>query len=94
MRWRVSYRRRYGGQGAESTLWGPYRLLGRGVDTQRTLPFGTPSDVRKEVLERCKVLGKGGGFVFNPVHNIQAYTPIPNIIAMIDAIREYNGESA
>ncbi len=65
---------------------------GGGVDTQKTLPFGTPADVRKEVLSRCKILGKGGGFVFNPVHNIQARTPIENVVAMIDAIHEYNGE--
>jgi hypothetical protein len=65
---------------------------GGGVDTQRTLPFGTPEKVREEVLSRCKVLGKGGGFVFNPVHNIQARTPIANVVAMIDAVREYNGE--
>jgi uroporphyrinogen-III decarboxylase len=65
---------------------------GGGVDTQKTLPFGTPSKVREEVLSRCKVLGKGGGFVFNAVHNIQARTPIANVVAMFDAVREYNGE--
>ena len=65
---------------------------GGGVDTQKTLPFGTPSDVRKEVLSRCKALGKSGGFVFNPVHNVQTHTPISNIVAMIDAVHEYNGE--
>jgi uroporphyrinogen-III decarboxylase len=65
---------------------------GGGVDTQKTLPFGTPSKVREEVLSRCKVLSKGGGFVFNPVHNIQARTPIENVLAMIEAVREYNGE--
>ena len=78
-------KRRYG---AQVVFWGG------GVDTQKTLPFGTPSEVRAEVLERCGILGKGGGFVFNPVHNIQARTPIPNIVAMIDAVREYNGEQA
>jgi len=65
---------------------------GGGVDTQKTLPFGTPEKVREEVLSRCAVLGKGGGFVFNPVHNIQARTPIANVIAMIDAVHEYNGD--
>ncbi len=65
---------------------------GGGVDTQKTLPFGTPEEVREEVLARCAVLGKGGGFVFNPVHNIQARTPIQNVVAMIDAVHEYNGD--
>ncbi|HTO22308.1 MAG TPA: uroporphyrinogen decarboxylase family protein [Spirochaetia bacterium] len=69
-------------------------FCGGAVDTQKTLPFGTPQDVRKEVLSRCEVLGKGGGFVFNPVHNIQARTPIANVVAMVDALREHNGEPA
>jgi uroporphyrinogen-III decarboxylase len=65
---------------------------GGGVDTQRALPFGTPDEVRTEVLERLEIFSKGGGFVFNTIHNIQARTPIENIIAMLDAVREFNGE--
>lgn len=64
---------------------------GGGVDTQKTLPFGTPESVRQEVLQRCKVLGTNGGFVFNAVHNVQARTPVANIVAMLDAVREFNG---
>jgi len=64
---------------------------GGGVDTQHTLPFGTPEDVRSEVLERCEIFSGDGGFVFNTIHNTQARTPIPNFIAMIDAIKEFNG---
>lgn len=64
---------------------------GGGVDTQHTLPFGTPAEVRAEVLERLRVFSPGGGFVFNTIHNIQARTPVPNIVAMVDAIREFNG---
>jgi len=62
---------------------------GGGVDTQKTLPFGTPAQVREEVLRRCEVLSRNGGFVFNAVHNVQARTPVPNIVAMIDAVREF-----
>ena len=65
---------------------------GGGIDTQKTLAFGTPGEVRAEVLRRCEVFGKGGGFIFNAVHNIQANVPIPNIVAMFDAIRECNGK--
>ncbi len=65
---------------------------GGGVDTQKTLPFGSPEEVRTEVLHRCEVLGKGGGFVFNSIHNIQAKSPIENVIAMIDAVHDFNGE--
>lgn len=67
---------------------------GGGVDTQKTLPFGTPADVRKETLSRCEILGRKGGYVFNPVHNVQARTPIANVVAMIDAVHEHNGRKA
>jgi uroporphyrinogen-III decarboxylase len=61
---------------------------GGGVDTQKTLPFGTPSEVREQVLERCEIFVRGGGFVYNPIHNIQAQTPVENIAAMFDALKE------
>ena len=69
--------------GGRLTFWG------RGVDTQRTLPFGTPDDVRREVRERIKIFGPGGGFVFAAVHNIQACTPVENVLAMFETVREY-----
>jgi len=62
---------------------------GGGVDTQRTLPFGTPDQVRAEVRDRIRTFGAGGGFVFCAVHNIQAQTPVANVLAMFDAVREY-----
>ena len=63
---------------------------GGGVNTQKTLPFGTPEEVRREVLERCRIFSPGGGFVFNTIHNAQAKTPIENFIAMLDAVKEFN----
>jgi uroporphyrinogen-III decarboxylase len=71
--------------GDRLTFWGG------GVDTQRTLPFGSPEEVRQQVLERCEVFAAGGGFVFNSIHNLQARTPVANIVAMFDAVREFNG---
>ena len=65
---------------------------GGGVDTQHVLPFGTPDEVRGQVLERCEIFSKGGGFVFDAIHNVQAETPVENIVAMIDAVHEFNGE--
>ena len=59
---------------------------GGGVDTQKTLPFGTPQDVRDEVAERLRIFGAKNGFVFNPVHNIQCNTPIENVLAMFEAL--------
>ncbi|MBN2301804.1 MAG: methyltransferase [Lentisphaerae bacterium] len=64
---------------------------GGGVDTQKTMPFGKPEQVREEVLKRCEIFSRNGGFVFNTVHNILANTPPVNIVAMIDAVKEFNG---
>lgn len=64
---------------------------GGGVDTQKTLPFGTVDEVRTQVLELCNVFAVNGGFIFNAIHNIQAKTPILNIVAMINAVNEFNG---
>ncbi len=61
---------------------------GGGADTQRTLPFGTPADVYEEVRQRIATFGPDGGFVFNTVHNIQGNVPLPNVIAMFDALRD------
>ena len=64
---------------------------GGGVDTQKVLPFGTPAEVREQVLRRCEIFAPGGGFVFNTIHNVQAQTPVANIVAMLDAVHEFNG---
>ena len=59
---------------------------GGGVDTQQTLPFGTPQQVRSQVRERLQIFGKTNGFVFTPVHNIQCNTPVENVLAMFEAL--------
>lgn len=63
---------------------------GGGIDTQNTLPFGTPEDIKKEVTERLEIFSKNGGFIFNPIHNIQAPTPVENILAIFESIKEFN----
>jgi uroporphyrinogen-III decarboxylase len=63
------------------------------VDTQKVLPFGTPAEVRAQVLERCRVFSKDGGFIFNTIHNIQARTPVENIVSMLDAVKEFGGRN-
>jgi uroporphyrinogen-III decarboxylase len=40
------------------------------------------------------VFAAGGGFVFNTVHNVQARTPVANLVAMFNALREFNGQPA
>lgn len=65
---------------------------GGGVDTQKVLSFGTPEEVDKQVSKTCEIFSEQGGFIFNSVHNIQATTPIENVIAMFNALRTFNGQ--
>ena len=58
------------------------------INTQQTLPFGTPEDVRAEVRERIKVLGKGGGYIVGGDHTILPDVPIENVLAMIDETKK------
>ncbi len=61
---------------------------GGGVDTQKTLPFGTADDVRREVRQRIEIFNRDGGFVFNTVHNVQAGTPMENLRALYETVKE------
>jgi len=70
--------------GDRLTFWGG------GVDTQTTLVFGTPQQVRDQVHRQCEILGVNGGFVFNAIHNIQANVPIKNLVAVFEALKEIN----
>ncbi len=68
--------------GKQVTFWGG------GVDTQRTLPFGTPDDIRQEVAERIRTFAPGGGFVFNTIHNVQANIPAENLLALYETFEK------
>ena len=59
---------------------------GGGVDTQQTLPFGKPEQVRRQVTERVQIFNAKRGFVFSTVHNIQCNTPVENLLAMFEAL--------
>lgn len=61
---------------------------GGGVETQTTLPFGTCDDIRREVRERIKLLGPGGGYVFAPIHNLQPDIPPDKILAIYETVAE------
>lgn len=61
--------------GKELVFWGG------SVDSQKTFPYGTPQQVKTEVIQRIKDLAQEGGFIFNSIHNIQPETPIENILA-------------
>jgi uroporphyrinogen decarboxylase len=53
-----------------------------GIDVQSTLPFGSAEEVRRAARERMEVLGRGGGYILAPTHNVQADTPPENIVAL------------
>jgi len=61
---------------------------GGGIDTQQTLPRGTPEEVKAEVKDSIRKLSPGGGYVFGAVHNIQDDVPAENITAMLEAFKE------
>jgi len=69
--------------GRQITFWGG------GVDTQHVLPHSTPLQVRDEVRRRIEDLAPGGGFVFNPVHNVQGDVPPQNYMAMWETLQAY-----
>jgi hypothetical protein len=78
-----SLKREFGG---DIVFWGG------GVDTQKTLPFGTPADVYREVRERIDIFfNDGTGFVFNSIHNVQSHVPTANILAMFRAVNDARG---
>ena len=70
--------------GSDITFWGG------GCDTVSVLPRATVSEVRDHVLERLAIFSPGGGFVFNTVHNILPEVPPENIVALFDAVKEFN----
>ncbi len=69
--------------GKDMVFWGG------GINSQHTLPLGTPGQVREEVKRRIDDLAPGGGFIFNTSHNIQNFVPPQNIVAMYETVKEY-----
>jgi uroporphyrinogen decarboxylase len=65
---------------------------GGGIDTRVVLNHGTAAEVRRQVLERLEIFGRGGGYVFNTIHNILPDVPPQNVVALFDAVAEFNGE--
>jgi len=70
-----------GSYGDQLCFWGS-------IDIQQTMPFGTTDDVKEEVISRLKTIGRGGGLIIGPTHNLQLDTPLENFWAMLDTIRQ------
>jgi uroporphyrinogen decarboxylase len=61
-----------------------------GISIQKTMPFGTPAEIRQEVKNIADVIKPDSGYIFCTSHNIQADTPLPNIIALLEAYQRYS----
>jgi uroporphyrinogen decarboxylase len=61
-----------------------------GLSTQKTLPYGSPDDVRRET-ERLLALGAGGGYILSPAHAVPGDVPLENMLAFIRAAKEQGG---
>ncbi len=59
-----------------------------GIDIQDLLPHGTVEQVKAEVKRLAGILGRGGGYIIAPAHNIQDDTPVENVLAFFEAVRE------
>jgi uroporphyrinogen decarboxylase len=69
--------------GQNLSFWGS-------IDEQHTLPFGTPENVRAEVLTRLRTIGENGGLIVGPTHHVQLDTPLENFWALIDTVTQTN----
>jgi uroporphyrinogen decarboxylase len=70
--------------GERLTFWG-------GLGTQKTLPFGTPEEVRAEVQRLCREMGRGGGYILAPAKALQGDTPTENGVAAVETFLEQAG---
>lgn len=72
-------KKRYGDR---LSLWGA-------IDVQHTLPFGTLEEVKKETLQKIKVMAPGGGFIISPSQIVQLDTPLDNFLTFLDTVKKF-----
>jgi len=71
------------------TEYGQDLIFFGGVDIQDLLPNATPARIKSEVRRLIDILGRDGGYIVAPAHNIQPDTPVENVLAFYEAIRSY-----
>ncbi len=75
-------------------LYGDRMSFFGGISTQKTLPYGTPEEVRRDVEKAIEVVGKDGGYICAPAHATPADVPVENVLAMLDVLRSQKGFTA
>jgi len=60
-----------------------------GISIQKTMPFCSPDDIRQEVKAIADTVRPDGGYIFCTAHNIQADTPVENVLALMNSYLEY-----
>ena len=69
--------------------FGKQLIFHGGIENQHVLPHGSAADVRKEVITCLETLGDGGGYLPSSCHNVQAGTPVENVLTLIETVREW-----
>ncbi len=67
--------------GDRLSFWG-------GISTQKTLPYGSPDDVKREARSRMETIGRGGGYILAPAHDTPKDVPLENMLALLQAVKE------
>ena len=70
--------------------YGKYLTFWGGVSTQQTMPYGTPDEVRAEIRDLKRILGKDGGYILAPSHELQGDVPLENMLAFIEEAKTSN----
>ena len=61
-----------------------------GIDVQDLLPHGSPQQIKDEIKRRIDILGRDGGYIVAPAHNVQDDTPVENVLAMFKVVKDMN----
>ena len=68
--------------------WGDRITFWGGLGSQSTIPFGTPEDIRREVRQLCREMGRGGGYILAPAKGLQPETSTENAVAIVEAFTQ------
>jgi len=60
-----------------------------GISTQKALPFGSPEDVRREIIDRIKVLGRYNGYIISPSHEVTSDCTDDNFKMLLSTLKDY-----